>query len=126
MERNVPRELWLYPDRGMKKWQGWILSDHAAQLEHDFDVQPDAVPLPKQDFATINRLLVHAFQNNLVILIQQDIITRGRFAPSIVGVCVGLDAGQLFLQDQDRQVHAYPVAELRHVDLVNPIKWWAA
>lgn len=25
MENNVPREKWLYPDRGMKKWLGWIL-----------------------------------------------------------------------------------------------------
>ena len=33
MENNVPREKWLYPDRCMKKWLGWILSDHSAYME---------------------------------------------------------------------------------------------
>ncbi|WP_288530584.1 hypothetical protein [uncultured Lactiplantibacillus sp.] len=33
MERVVPCEKWLYDDRGMMKWMGWILAGHSAYLE---------------------------------------------------------------------------------------------
>lgn len=33
MERSVSEVLCLYPDRGMQKWLGWILSDHSAYME---------------------------------------------------------------------------------------------
>ncbi|POD88767.1 hypothetical protein S101258_00481 [Lactiplantibacillus plantarum subsp. plantarum] len=45
MERVVPREKWLYDDRGMMKWMGWILAGHSAYLETEQQqTTPDAGP----------------------------------------------------------------------------------
>ncbi len=32
MIRNVPRDQWLYNDRGMMKWLGYFLSDHTQDM----------------------------------------------------------------------------------------------
>ena len=45
MENNVPQEKWLYPDRCMKKWLGWILSDHSAYMEKASISEPLATSL---------------------------------------------------------------------------------
>lgn len=45
MENNVAREKWLYPDCCMKKWFGWILSDHSTYGEEtsisEYPVKPE-------------------------------------------------------------------------------------
>ena len=48
MENNVPREKWLYPDRCMKKWLGWILSDHSAYMEEASISERPVEPKPEQ------------------------------------------------------------------------------
>ena len=48
MENNVPREKWLYPDRCMKKWLGWILSDHSAYMEKASISERPVEPKPEQ------------------------------------------------------------------------------
>ena len=63
MENNVPREKWLYPDRCMKKWLGWILSDHSAYMEKASISERPVEPKPEQSQETISDILEDAWQN---------------------------------------------------------------
>ena len=70
MENNVPQEKWLYPDRCMKKWLGWILSDHSAYMEKASISERPVEPKPEQSQETISDILEDAWQNAKIVAVQ--------------------------------------------------------
>lgn len=55
--RSIPVSEMLYPDRGMLKWQGFILSDHNEVMDFERAVRAAAIEDPAQDPEVWNRLL---------------------------------------------------------------------
>ncbi|WP_155287376.1 DNA-directed RNA polymerase subunit beta [Lacticaseibacillus zhaodongensis] len=126
MSRDVPRELWLYDDRCMMKWMGWILSDHSAYMEKEARTNIPAEPQAEQSYALINTRVQEAWENGLVLSVQSNVIADGHYLAPIEGACVGLADGQGYLQTKDGRVRAFNIADTRHVDILQPEKWWAA
>lgn len=67
---NVPRERWLYNDRGMAKWMGWLLSDHSAYLNEAAKSDLPAAPLSEMTAEDIDSTLQNAWLNSKAVSIQ--------------------------------------------------------
>ncbi|WP_407892175.1 DNA-directed RNA polymerase subunit beta [Lacticaseibacillus sp. N501-2] len=122
----VPRELWLYDDRGMMNWMGWLLSDHSAFMEQAAHKDQPQAPRAAMTDAAIDSTLQQAFQKRQVVAIQLNAMWDAAYLPEVVGVVVGCDAGRVFLQAQDGGIQALSVADMRHVRTVASKHWWAA
>lgn len=125
MENNVPRERWLYPDRGMKKWLGWILSDHATFMEDATVSETPVDPKPQQSPETISDVLEDAWQNAKIVAIQMGTIYNDGLLPDVEGAVIGYWDDQVYLQQKTGDVKALSTTDIRNVQLLNPDKWWA-
>lgn len=76
-----------YQDRGMKKWQGFMLSDHIAALNRDKENNAK-VYTEKETMSEveISQVLLQAFANNKVVSVQlkEKLWTR-RYSPTLWG-----------------------------------------
>ena len=106
MENNVPRERWLYPDRGMKKWLGWILSDHATFMEDATVSETPVDPKPQQSPETISDVLEDAWQNAKIVAIQMGTIYNDGLLPDVEGAVIGYWDDQVYLQQKTGDVKA--------------------
>ena len=125
MENNVPREKWLYPDRCMKKWLGWILSDHSAYMEEAAISEQPVQPKPEQTQETINGVLEDAWQNSKIVAVQIGTPYDDRLLPDIEGAVIGHWDDQVYLQLKTGEMKSINAAEIRNVQLLNPDRWWA-
>ncbi|RRK10836.1 DNA-directed RNA polymerase subunit beta [Lactiplantibacillus garii] len=124
MENIVPREKWLYDDRGMMKWMGWLLSDHSAYLESAARQRAGAPIEPQLSRQTINERLQTAWQSVNVIELQVNTLVNNHYPPLLTGVIVGFNAGTLAVQTGDGVIKTVGVANVRWVALVATEKWW--
>lgn len=124
MERNVPREQWLYPDRGMAKWLGWILSDHSAYMEEESVFERPLLPKSEMSAVEIDGLLQQAWEQSELISVQKNVEQDQRFEPDIQGALVGFNHGIIYIQGKDNQAQEVAVAEIRHIELLDAKKWW--
>ncbi|MFD1400254.1 DNA-directed RNA polymerase subunit beta [Lacticaseibacillus suilingensis] len=124
MERNVPQELWLYPDRGMKKWLGWILSDHSAYMESQAIDEKPTPEKPEQKASVIDQILQTAWEQGQVVAIQLNALYDGQYRRDLEGPILGYADGQIYLQRKDGLVLPVQVEDIRHIDVLNATKWW--
>lgn len=124
MERNVPRELWLYPDRGMKKWLGWILSDHSAYMESQAIDEKPTPEKPEQKANVIDQILQTAWEQGQVVAIQLNALYDGQYRRDLEGPILGYADGQIYLQRKDGLVLPVQVEDIRHIDVLDATKWW--
>lgn len=123
-EHTVPRDKWLYNDRGMIKWMGWLLSDHSAYMEQ---AQHQAQPRPSQPvmaLSKINENLQYAWEQSQAVLVQAANLENNQLVAALKGWLVGYDAGQIYLQTETGQVHALVINQLRYVQPLPAEKWW--
>ena len=125
MENNVPREKWLYPDRCMKKWLGWILSDHSAYMEEASISERPVEPKPEQSQETISDILEDAGQNAKIVAVQIGTPYDDRLLPDIEGAVIGHWDDQVYLQLKNGDTQSINAADIRNVALLNPDRWWA-
>lgn len=125
MENNVPREKWLYPDRCMKKWLGWILSDHSAYMEEASISERPVEPKPEQSQETISDILEDAWQNAKIVAVQVGTPYDERLLPDIEGAVIGHWDDQVYLQLKNGDTQSIDAADIRNVALLNPDRWWA-
>ncbi|MFD1465499.1 DNA-directed RNA polymerase subunit beta [Lapidilactobacillus mulanensis] len=124
MERNVPRDQWLYDDRGMMKWMGWILSDHSAYMEAEAKREAPTLPKTEMTSIEIDRVLQQAWKKSEIISVQKNIEFDQRFEPNIEGALVGNECGLIYVQGKDNHAQEIEVAEIRHVEIIDAEKWW--
>ncbi|POE40582.1 DNA-directed RNA polymerase beta subunit [Lacticaseibacillus paracasei] len=125
MENNVPREKWLYPDRCMKKWLGWILSDHSAYMEEAAISEQPAQPKPEQSQEIISDVLEDAWENAKIVAVQVGTPNDEHLLPDIEGAVIGRWDDQVYLQLKTGEMQSIDAAEIRNVQLLNPDRWWA-
>lgn len=122
--QTVPRENWLYPDRGMAKWMGWLLSDHSAYLsEAAKSEQPEQV-LPEMTASAIDARLQEAWSDSKVVSVQLTPLYDNQVLPAIKGAVIGISDNQVVLLQNDNTTQAIDVTEIRHVKIIEPEKWW--
>lgn len=124
MERNVPRELWLYPDRGMKKWLGWILSDHSAYMESQAVGEIPTPEKPEQKASVIDQTLQTAWEQGQVVAIQLNALYDGQYRRDLEGAILGYADSQIYLQRKDGLVLPVQVEDIRHIDVLDATVWW--
>lgn len=125
--RDIPRDRWLYADRGMAKWLGWLLSDHTAYLSaKKTDQQPTRL-LPEMTAKAIDQTLQNAWEKSRPIALQLVPEFASEQAAAVAGAIVGFAAGQVtIMQAETGAMVRVQVADVRHAGLVTPKHWWAA
>ena len=90
-----------YQDRGMKKWQGFMLSDHIATLNRDKE-EKAKVYTEKETMSEveISQVLLQAFANNKVVSVQlKEKSLDKKIQPDIVGLVKGYDQDKIIIGD---------------------------
>lgn len=59
----------LYPDRGMVKWQGFLLAEHSEQL-HTKETEAFPLYLDEQALEEFNRLVFQSFHFKKPVIVQ--------------------------------------------------------
>ena len=92
-----------YQDRGMKKWQGFMLSDHIATLNRDKE-EKAKVYTEKETMSEveISQVLLQAFANNKVVAVQlKEKTLDKKIQPDIVGLVKGYDGDKIVIGDNE-------------------------
>lgn len=92
-----------YQDRGMKKWQGFMLSDHIATLNRDKE-EKARVYSEKETMSEveISQVLLQAFANNKVVAVQLKEKTLDRkIQPDIIGLVKGYNKDKIVIGDAE-------------------------
>ena len=114
MIRDVPRDQWLYNDRGMMKWLGYFLSDHNQDMA---DKKVEEVPthrLQEQEPEVIDRILQDSWQNSKQITLQLN--DDGYLnVYNISGIVIGANDNFIYLQTD--QMVTINVNDIRHAKL---------
>lgn len=124
MGNIVPRSRWLYPDRGMVKWLGWLLSDHSAYLEQQQAVTRSQAVQPGMSVPALKKLFQFAWEQSQAVVIQPDLLEYGQYVAEIQGVIVGLAAGQVYLQTEQGRIHTIAIDAIHAAKVLPPEKWW--
>ncbi|PXY84382.1 hypothetical protein [Lactobacillus melliventris] len=92
-----------YQDRGIKKWQGLMLSDHIAALNKD--KENNAKEYSKNNAmseADISQVLLQAFANNKTVSVQLKEKTLDKqVQPDIVGLVKGYKGDRIVIGDTE-------------------------
>ena len=90
-----------YQDRGMKKWQGFMLNDHIATLNRDKE-EKARVYSEKETMSEveISQVLLQAFANNKVVAVQlKEKTLDKKIQPDIVGLVKGYEGDKIIIGD---------------------------
>ena len=92
-----------YQDRGMKKWQGFMLSDHIATLNRDKEEK--AKVYSEKDTMSeieISQVLLQAFANNKVVSVQlKEKTLDKKIQPDILGLVKGYNKVKIVIGDTE-------------------------
>ena len=90
-----------YQDRGMKKWQGFMLSDHIATLNRDKEEKAKVYTEKDTMSETeVSQVLLRAFANNKVVSVQlKEKTLDKKIQPDIVGLVKGYDQDKIIIGD---------------------------
>ena len=91
-----------YQDRGMKKWQGLMLSDHTAAINRDN--QQRAVVYSKKPTMSeeqASELLMTAYANHRQVAVQlKELDVEGHIQPDIVGFVEGYHIDEIMISGE--------------------------
>ena len=92
-----------YQDRGMKKWQGFMLSDHIAALNKDEENNAKEYSEKySRSEAEVSQVLWQAFANNKVVAVQlKEKTLDKKIQPDIVGLVKGYEQDKIIIGDTE-------------------------
>lgn len=103
-----------YQDRGMKKWQGFMLSDHIATLNRDKE-EKAKVYTEKETMSEveISQVLLQAFANNKVVSVQlKEKTLDKKIQPDVVGLVKGYDGDKIVIGDTEIEL-----GNINHIEI---------
>lgn len=118
----TPDELG-YQDRGMVKWQGFLLSDHNEQMEQEGKDRTFVPPKLLQSEEKRASILADAYHLKREVAIQMGILENAHYPKDLVGYVLGVDHGQLFLQTE-QGIRTLSIEVIRNVSLTDSTKWY--
>lgn len=118
----TPDELG-YRDRGMVKWQGFILSDHMEQMLEEEQEQRYHAPLPELSTQDCAARLRQAYEAKRTVALQLNLLDDGHYPGEIFGQVLGVQDEQLYLEEESG-LRLIPLELIRHVRLTDPTKWF--
>ena len=104
-----------YQDRGMKKWQGFMLSDHIATLNRDKEEKAKVYTEKETMSETeISQVLLQAFANNKVVAVQlKEKTLDKKIRPDIVGLVKGYEGDKIVIGDNEIELSNINNIEIR-------------
>ena len=92
-----------YQDRGMKKWQGFMLSDHIAAINRDKEEKAKVyTEKAAMSEIEISQVLLQAFANNKVVSVQlKEKTLDKKIQPDIVGLVKGYEGDKIVIGDTE-------------------------
>ena len=92
-----------YQDRGMKKWQGFMLSDHIAALNKDEENNAKEYSEKySMSEVEISQVLLQAFANNKMVSVQlKEKTLDKKIQPDIEGLVKGYNGNKIIINDID-------------------------
>ena len=110
----------VYRDRGMKKWAGFILSEHTLEQEK-YEKAKKKVNLPKPQMSPedIYTTMQQAQIKNKRIAVQREAVDiEGNYYDDVVGLLKGADSRGIYIGTT-----RIDFDEIRNVELVDHTKW---
>lgn len=124
MENIVPREKWLYNDRGMMKWMGWLLSDHSAYMDEEKIKERKQPQHTQMKSGQISERLNNSWLHANEVLIQVNVLEDDYLIPEFKGIVAGFGSGQIYLQLDNSEFKILQVEQIRWIGSVKDGKWW--
>ena len=92
-----------YQDRGMKKWQGFMLSDHIAALNKDKENNAkEYFEKNSMSEEEVSQVLLQAFANNKVVAVQlKEKTLDKKIQPDIVGLVKGYKGDKIIIGNNE-------------------------
>ncbi|MGY3724910.1 hypothetical protein SAMN05421767_1161 [Granulicatella balaenopterae] len=109
-----------YQDRGMKKWQGFFLSEHSEQLA---EKEEPLVVLEEQSDDEKSRYIYDAWRKNLPILVQLRMRSVGGDVYQFHGKVEGLLDDRIVFQ-KDGRWKSYQLASIEAVRVQASQPWF--
>lgn len=90
-----------YQDRGMKKWQGFMLSDHIAAINRDKEEKAKVYDEKgAMSEIEVSQVLLQAFANNKIVSVQlKEKTLDKKIQPDIVGLVKGYNEDKIIIGD---------------------------
>lgn len=103
-----------YQDRGMKKWQGFMLSDHIATINRDKEEKTRVYSEKDAMSETeISQVLLRAFANNKVVSVQlKEKTLDKKIQPDVVGLVKGYDGDKIVIGDTEIEL-----GNINHIEI---------
>lgn len=104
-----------YQDRGMKKWQGFMLSDHIAALNKDKENNAK-VYSEKNSMSEveISQVLLQAFANNKTVSVQlKEKTLDKKIQPDIVGIVKGYEEDKIIIGNSQVELN-----NINHIQII--------
>ena len=103
-----------YQDRGMKKWQGFMLSDHIATLNRDKEEKAKVYAEKDTMSETeVSQVLLQAFANNKVVDVQlKEKTLDKKIQPDIVGLVKGYDEDKIVIGNTEVEL-----SDINHIEI---------
>lgn len=120
MIHEVPKEKWLYRDRGMVKWLGFFMSDHTNFIDQERANEQALTRLPQQPAETIDSLLQQSWEHTKTVNLQIEVSNH---LANHQGIIIGFERPFVFLQT-DTGMLTILFNAIRHAELIKREKWW--
>ncbi|MCX0290959.1 hypothetical protein NX781_03955 [Lactobacillus kullabergensis] len=103
-----------YQDRGMKKWQGFMLSDHIATLNRDKEEKAKVYSEKGTMSETeVSEILLQAYANNKVVSVQlKEKTLDKKIQPDIVGLVKGYEDDKIIIGDNKVEL-----SDINHIEI---------
>lgn len=110
-----------YRERGIKKWQGYFLSDHTSALKRfDDDNNFDETPMKQMATNDILREAMHAMANWNFVVMQLNTTTYEHDTPkNIVGLVANINERGLSIESTDGKISNHLFEEIRAIRIEN-------
>lgn len=106
-----------YRERGIKKWQGFFLSDHTSALKR-FDAGNNFDEAPMKQMATndILRVSMHALANWQFVVMQLNATTYEHDTQrNITGLIASIDDRAIYIENNEGKTTGYLFEDIRAI-----------
>lgn len=106
-----------YRERGIKKWQGFFLSDHTSALKRfDAGNNFDEAPMKQMTTNDILRVSMHALANWQFVVMQLNATTYEHDTQrNITGLIASIDDRAIYIENNEGKTTGYLFEDIRAV-----------
>lgn len=115
-----------YKDRCMKKWQGFILSDHVELMrKREKEMKKENVEKDKQDEVEISSKLAEAYMTKTPVVIQADVLRNGLYYDDLYCMVLGYHENEIHFELKDGRRTKTTLDQIRNVEFMDILDWYA-